>query len=62
MIAVLFIGGIQLIALGVIGEYLARVYTETKSRPLYVVNDRLSIGTTSREAPGFEVVASKQGT
>lgn len=57
MIAVLFIGGIQLIALGVIGEYLARVYTESKSRPLYVVNDRLSVGETS----GLEVV-SKQNS
>lgn len=62
MIAVLFIGGIQLIALGVIGEYLARVYTESKSRPLYVVNDRLSIGTTAQGSRDFEVVASKQGT
>ena len=62
MIAVLFIGGIQLIALGVIGEYLARVYTESKSRPLYVVNDRLSVGSASQKTPGLEVVAEKSGT
>lgn len=62
MIAVLFIGGIQLIALGVIGEYLARVYTESKSRPLYVVNDRLSTGTTARETRDFEIVAGKRST
>ncbi len=49
MIAVLFIGGIQLIALGVIGEYLARVYTETKSRPLYVVDERASYGFSSAD-------------
>lgn len=41
MIAVLFLGGIQLISLGVIGEYLARVYTEAKSRPLYIIRERL---------------------
>jgi dolichol-phosphate mannosyltransferase len=38
-ISILFLGGVQLIAIGVLGEYLGRIYDEVKRRPLFVINE-----------------------
>jgi dolichol-phosphate mannosyltransferase len=37
LIAVLFLGGVQLLSLGILGEYIGRLYDEARGRPLYIV-------------------------
>jgi polyisoprenyl-phosphate glycosyltransferase len=53
LFAVLLLGGIQLITLGIVGEYVARIYDEVKRRPLYVVRTRLNLAEPQFE-PGTE--------
>ncbi len=54
LLVVLLLGGIQLITVGILGEYLGRVYDEVKRRPIYVVRERLNAGEIpeDRRSPG----------
>ncbi|HEV3482790.1 MAG TPA: glycosyltransferase family 2 protein [Candidatus Acidoferrales bacterium] len=51
LIAVLFIGGVQLICMGIIGEYVGRTYGESKRRPLYVLRERIGFDAREGRSP-----------
>lgn len=51
MVVILVLGAVQLMSLGIIGEYLGRLYLETKQRPIYLVSETLGFADQSRQAP-----------
>jgi dolichol-phosphate mannosyltransferase len=61
IIAILFLGGAQLISLGIIGEYVGRLYGEAKHRPLYLVRETLGMDTPVQAYPRLESSRDHRG-
>jgi dolichol-phosphate mannosyltransferase len=54
MVAVLFLGGVQLLAIGILGEYVGRIFRLSKARPLYIVAERRNFANSGTPAPVTE--------
>ncbi len=52
MVAMLAMGAVQLICLGILGEYIGRIFTEIKARPMYIIDSVTEDGSTYSSAPG----------
>jgi glycosyltransferase involved in cell wall biosynthesis len=55
MVVVLFLGGLQLLTLGIMGEYLGRAYMEVKQRPLYLITERHGFTPADQDAPSYSL-------
>jgi polyisoprenyl-phosphate glycosyltransferase len=54
LLATLFLGGVQLLSLGLLGQYIGRIFRETKGRPIYVVAETRGLAGDRRKAAGLE--------
>lgn len=49
VVAIIFFGGVQLISIGILGEYIARIFREVKDRPLYIIRDTVNLDSGSSD-------------
>ena len=59
IVTIMFFAGVQLVTLGIIGEYLARIYEEVKARPLYVVAEEIGMDEAERQTDTVDDTASE---
>ena len=50
MVAITFFSSVQLISLGIIGQYISRIYDETKGRPSYIINEKINFENGEKNA------------
>jgi len=60
IVIILMLGGVQLVAIGILGEYLGRIFNETKRRPLYFINEYLPSAQASRRLASSDSAAAQQ--
>jgi len=58
VILILFMGGVQLISVGILGQYIARIYDEVKCRPKFVVEEAFGFGTVREDSPDRQQLAA----
>lgn len=62
LLALLFLGGVQFVLIGILGEYLGRIYAEVKRRPLYLVKERLGFTSFDEQTSATRVSESESST
>lgn len=60
IVVILFLGGINLIGIGIIGEYIGRTYEESKSRPLYIIQDAIGLNEPEEQAVSIQDPTNKR--